>query len=525
MRPSARAIVILLYVVAGACGGSSGGEPPGDDDDETPPWTNATLVEASDEGRVPAGQLGDGTAILPGARLVAPVGRQIEVGGFLLGARVLPGGAQILTTDGSYSDQYLSVIDVASGEIVQRLQFRADEDESLFLGLAVGSDGTIYASGGGSGRIHAYRYDPGSDTPLTPAPSGDIALPAGSYVSGLASAGENRLLAALELPGKVVMIDTTTGAAIGEVAIGNSPHPYDVVVDPSRNEAYVSLWAGGSVAIVDLAGKTPALAAQVAVGKNPEALLLDPPDAPTRLLVTNSDSDTLSVIDLATRLVAGEVSVAPTPMTPRGSAPNHLALSPDGARLYVANAGENCIDVLSTDDFARIGRIPTGWYPTAVAVLPSGGLAVTNAKGLGGGPSSGTSFDFGIMKGTLSILDTPPADAELQTMAQDVADNNQRPTAVGPQVTCPAGEECHWPLPPEAGLPTPIEHVVLVVRENKTYDAVLGDLEGADGDPSLVLFGEQYTPNLHALARGFVNGDNFYANAEASLQGHQWTVF
>jgi YVTN family beta-propeller protein len=514
---------LLLAAIIG-CGDDGGGQDPADagPDAEPPFEVNATLVDAPPDGRLPAGQLGDGTAILPGGRLVTPLGRQVELGGFLLGVRLLPGGAHVITTDGGYYDEYLSVVDLATGTIVQQEPFRENQGGSLFLGLAIRSDGRVFASGGGSDVIVSYDYDAGAALPLTQTET--ITLAPGSYVAGLAFLDDTRLLAGLQVADALAMFESTTGAELGRLTFGNGDEPYDVAVAPARQEAYVSLWGDNSIVIVDVSGPTPTLAAKILVGKNPEALLLDPPASPTRLLVANSDSDSVSVIDLDTRTVIDEVSVAPTPASPRGSAPNHLALSPDGSRLYVANAGENCVDVLSTADFTRIGRFPTAWYPTAVGVLPSGGLVITNAKGLGGGPSDGTHFDYGIMKGTLSILDAEPTEAELAAAEADVAANNDRPRTVGPRVMCPASGECRWPLPPEPGLPTPIRHVVLVVRENKTYDVALGDLEGAEGDPSLVLFGEFYTPNLHALARTFVNGDNYYSNAEASIQGHQWTA-
>ena len=505
----------FVLLAAAACDG-----PP---DGAIPYVVNATLIEAGPEGRVPPGAQPDGTAILPGGRRVTPTGRQVELGGFLLGVRLLPGGAHALTTDGGYYDEFLALVDLASGAVVQKVPFRKDAGEALFLGLAVRADGRVFASGGGSDRIYSYDYDAEATLPLAAAAT--IALPARSYAAGIAFADDTTLLAALQRAGALVLIDTTSGAEIGRVRLGVASAPYDVAVAPTRHQAFVSLWGDRSVAVVDLAGPAPSLIERVPVGKNPEALLLDPPGAPTRLLVASTDSDVVSIIDLATRRVTREVSVAPAgEPARRGSAPNHLAVDPGGDRLYVANAGENCIDVLATDSLTRIGRIPTAWYPTAVAVLPSGGLVVTNAKGLGGGPSMGTGFDYGIMKGTLSIIDPAPDEAALAAGAALVDDNNRRPARVGPRVECPTDRPCRWPLPPEPHLASPIEHVVFIVRENKTYDATLGDLERGDGDPDLVLFGETYTPNLHALARAFALGDNFYSNAEASIQGHQWTA-
>ena len=504
----------VLLLAAAACEAPPAGE--------IPFAINATLVDAPPEGRIPAGVQPDGAAILPGGRRVSPAGRQVELGGFLLGVRLLPGGVHALTTDGGYYDEFLRLVDLTRGTIVQQIPFKKDAGEALFLGLAVRADGRVFASGGGADRIYAYDYDPAAAAPLSPAPP--ISLPVHSYVAGIAFADATTLVAALQRAGNLALIDTTSGETIARVDLGTGSAPYDVAVAAGRREAYVSLWGGHAVAVVDLAAATPHVIARVAVGKNPEALLLDPPSAPRRLLVASTDSDTISVIDLASRRVTRTVSLARGEPTRLGSAPNHLALDPSGSHVYVADAGENCIDVLSTDSFARLGRIPTGWYPTAVAVLPSGGLVVTNAKGMGGGPSGGTSFDYGIMKGTLSVIDPAPGDLELTVDSAVVEENNQRPARVGARVECPEDHPCRWPLPPAPGLESPIQHVVLIVRENKTYDATLGDLERGNGDPDLVLFGERYTPNLHALARTFALGDNFYSNAEASIQGHQWTA-
>ncbi len=519
-----KGIRALLVLSLTACGdGADTGDAGPDALSPPEPWpVTATLVEAGAEGRLPAGKLGSSAAILPGGRMVTPAGAQIEVGGFLLGVRLLPGGPHVVTTDGGYYDEYLTVVDPTTASVVQEEPFRDEDSRGLFLGLALRADGRLFASGGGTNAIYEYGYDPAAAAPL--AKVGEIALLGNVFVSGLAFLDATRLVAAYQLADAVAVIDTTDGSELARADLVNGDEPYDVAVDPVRQEAYVSLWGRSAVAVIDLASSPPDVAAVISTGKNPEALLLYPPAAPTSLLVANSDSDTVSVVDLDLRAVVDSVEVGPAPASPRGSAPNHLAVSPDGARLYVANAGENCLDVFATADWTRAGRIPTAWYPTGVAAQADGSLIVTNAKGLGGGPSSGTGFDYGIMRGTLSLV-PPQTDADLTAGAATVEANNNRPAAVGPHVTCPPAGECRWPLPPMEGFPTPIEHVVLIVRENKTYDATLGDLgTDAEGDPALVLFGEEYTPNLHALARQFTNGDNFYSNAEASIQGHQWTT-
>jgi YVTN family beta-propeller protein len=435
--------------------------------------------------------------------------------------RVLPGGKHMLVSDGGYWDEYLSVVDLSTGTVVQREPFLYADRRALFFGMAVRSDGMIYISGGGTDAVYVYSYDPASTTPLTKVD--EIALNPGAYASGLAFVDDTHLLVGYQSAGAVALYDTSAvgGSEVGSVSLGGDYEPYDIAVDSGRQEAYVSLWGNSAVAVLDVSGTTPTVSTMIPVGKDPEALLLVPPST---LLVANADSDSVSVIDQTTDTVTQSIDVAPTATSKRGTTPNHLAISPDGSLLYVADAGEDCLDVLATSDWHRIGRVPTAHYPTAVATLADGTVYVAEAKGMGYGPST---YE-GLMNGGINLHGTihtfpQPQDGDLVAGAATVDANNQRMASNGGSVTCPATGDCRWPLPPTPGLPTPIQHVVLILRENKTYDANLGDLgTDANGDPTLVEWGENITPNLHALARAFTNGDNFYSNAEASLQGHQW---
>jgi len=514
----------LALLLGVACGGGSATSTPdaasSPDAGPTGFTVNAVLEPAAAEASQPAGRRPDGTALIPGGRRLTPAGEVVEIGGWLLGARVLPGGRHLITTDAAVDDEYLSVVDLATRQVVQRERF--GRDRALFLGLAVRADGDLFVSGGGSDRIYHYRYDPQAPQPLSPA--GEIVLGEGNYVAGLAFVDERRLLAAYQLGSAVALIDTDAidGGEVARLSLG-SDQTYDVVVDATRQEAWISAWNASAVSVVTWDDDSLSLVARVTTGKNPEGMVLWPPAAPEKLLAASSDSDSVTVIDLDSRMPERTLGVAPPERDEFGVVPTALALSADGARLYVVASGDNAVDAYDTTTWTRLGRIPTGWYPTSVVPLADGRLAITSGKGLGAGPVTGTPGDNTIMKGTLALV-APPSVADLDAGETQVEANNLRPGMVGPRVTCPQAGECRYPLPPRPGLPTPIEHVVFVVRENKTYDATLGDLEGANGDARLTTFGERYTPNLHALARAFVNGDNFYSNAEASIQGHHWTV-
>jgi YVTN family beta-propeller protein len=190
-----------------------------------------------------------------------------------------------------------------------------------------------------------------------------------------------------------------------------------------------------------------------------------------------------------------------------------------GERLYVARAADNAVSVLDANTLAPQGAIPVGWYPTSVAVAP-GKLVVLNGKGYGAGPLTAaelaSSSGKAQMNGSASLVDL--ASLDLASLSQQVLANVERPKTLYP-FDCPG-----FPVPTRAGEKSPIEHIVLIVRENKTYDTLLGDLgdKNANGDPSLALYGESVTPNVHALARQFAHHDNFYDDSETSTQGHLW---
>src|SRR5581483_8157564 len=245
------------------------------------------------------------------------------------------------------------------------------------------------------------------------------------------------------------------------------------------------------------------MGAPIVTGKAAEQLVA----ANGKIYVATSDADAIAVIDPQARsMTATGTALDASGLI--GSSPNALAIDAAANRLYVANGGEDAVQAFDLGTMQSLGRIPTGWYPTAVAVLADGTVLIASGKGMGGGPLDSTpGSDF--FAGTLQVVPKPSA-ADLTAGDATVHANLTRPSTLQVALTC-TGTPRAFPLPADRGGPTPIQHVFLVVRENKTYDAVLGDLAGANGKASLVLFGEDNTPNLHALARRFVNFDNFYS--------------
>ncbi|MDB5233857.1 MAG: hypothetical protein JWR44_850, partial [Hymenobacter sp.] len=253
----------------------------------------------------------------------------------------------------------------------------------------------------------------------------------------------------------------------------------------------------------------------------------------SRLFVANANSNSVSVINTRRGQVIETLDTALFPGSPAGSTPDGVALSADGAQLYIANADNNCLAVFDVRDLAAskpLGFVPTGWYPTAVRVAGNQ-LLVANGKGSTSLPNpngpnpvrdvgeKGAGYIGGLLKSSLIRLPLPDA-AALATFSAQVYANTPFTKAREASPDVPAGN----PVPQRVGEKSPIKHVFYIIKENRTYDQVLGDLPAGNGDASLCLFPEKVTPNHHALTREFVLLDNFYVDAEVSADGHNWST-
>jgi YVTN family beta-propeller protein len=524
--------------------------------------SNCTAAAANAESQKPPG--GDArTAILPGGRALTPSGTLFDVGGFPLSIRVLPAaGARpadryVVVSDGAREDEALRIVDLqapgVSGPqhpVVSQSDYPIDApgQPGLLYGMALTADGTrLYVSNGGSDPVDASQpipnhyntvevYDLAGNPPQL-VKNDALTLKLYAYVSTLRD-GSLRIPSgiALSSDGKLLYVacqnDNTLAIVSLDAAdygteIGRADLPgvgaYDVAVDEPSHTAFVSLWGGDSDSATIIDGVVPvdvssprapvAAAAPIETGKAAEAELL----LAGKLYVANADADTLSVVDAASRAV---MTMPATASMILGATPNSVAA--DAERVYLANAGENAVVALDIHTLQIIGRIPTAWYPTAVATRSDGSLVIASARGMGRGPSDG-SPEPPFSAGTLQLVPRP-SDADLAAGDQVVAANLDRPRANTVTLNCPATGEKRFPLPVEDGNQSPIEHVFLVVRENKTYDSLFGDLDGGNGMANLVEFGEDNTPDAHDLARKFVLLDNFYSHAELSIQGHEWTT-
>ena len=320
-----------------------------------------------------------------------------------------------------------------------------------------------------------------------------------------------------------------------------SAEAYTCLLSPDKTELYISLWGGDKVMVYNT--KSNLLTDSIPVGDNPNDLCLSRNGR--YLYVANANDNSVSLIALRERKVVETLNAALYPTRLSGSTSNGVALSDDDKTLYIANADNNCLavfDVSRPGNSISRGFIPTGWYPTCVKVLGNK-LFVSNGKGFSSFPNpkgpnpygkkesvmihQGDSsqpetvqyIGGGLLLGSMSVIPVP-SEKQLSIYSQAVYHNTPYKQQDELTSTGSAGN----PVPNKVGNASPIKHVFYVIKENRTYDQVLGDIKEGNGDTSLVLFGENITPNQHALARDFILLDNFYVDGEVSADGHNWSM-
>ncbi len=464
---------------------------------------------------------------LPTGVYLDPSGCSIPVGNMPLGALATSDGRFVVVSLSGWREQGIEVVDRVAGKVVQRVA-----QPGAFLGLAWSRDGrTLFASGGVADVVYMYAWNPVDAHPATLVDSlvlgrANAKTAESRYPAGIALSNDGRSLYVAEnLSDSLAVVDLATKRVRQCVGVG--PYPYAVVV--ARDCVYASAWGADFVAAFDV-DSTGVLRARhpIDVGRHPSALLLTPDG--TRLFAASASTDRVAVVDTRTTRVVRWLSDAPPGGVAEGSTPNALALSADHARLFVAEADANAVAVFelsaessgdssTTGDDVLVGRIPTEWYPTAV-IAAGDSLCVVNGKGRGTGSnpsgpqpsiplskSDPRGYVLGQLNGTLSVVSTPRAD-EVDELTQRVARANG------------------WDAPPAKRRPhyPPFEHVVYIIKENRTYDQVLGDLPQADGDTTFLFFPRVVSPNHHALAERFGIFDRFFVNSEVSNQGHPWST-
>jgi len=513
----------------------------------------------------PVGKIGPQTYVTPVHQILTPIGIQVDLPGMRPQAIALSPDGRLLATSGK--TQELILIDPETGNIKQREALpsskakpplaatssnilKPDKSGQLsYTGLIFSPDGTRIYLSNVNGDIKVFNVSPTGkvnglysiEMPDADAPLRKRAIPAGLAISKNGS----RLYVALNLSNRLAEIDADSGEILRTWDVGIAP--YDVVL--KGNKAYVSNWGGrrpdsdsltgpagkgtkvrvdsvrhiaseGSVSIVSLTREIDVK--QIVVGLHSSAMALSPNKRYT--VVANAGSDTLSVIDTNTDKVVETILVKPNVSELLGASPNALTFNPKGDRLYVANGTQNAIAVINFDpgESEFIGFIPVGWFPGAITYdATRNQLYVANIKGIGSTlnlkDSQSNEYNSRQYHGTLSLFPVPD-NKELPVLTRQVMDNYRYPL-LKEALRRPRPNKPPRPVPQRAGEPSVFEHVIYIIKENRTYDQVLGDVSQGNGNKSLCIFGENITPNQHKIVKEFVLLDNAYCSGILSADG------
>ena len=490
-------------------------------------------------GQKPAGML------LPNGWTLTPEGKQILVSDLPMNMELSKDGRFLLVTTNGNGEQEVDIIDTTSQQILQTVKI-----PKSWLGLAFAPDGKrFFVSGGDDNEILIFNFADGKaseagkiileskDFHALPYKQRSSARGSGkgetSFPAGIAiSPDGKKLYAAENLNNKIAVVDLATNEVVNRISVGE--YPYDCTISNDGKILYVSNWGARNVAVIDTAKNQ--VVGNIQTGDHPNDLELSRNGK--TLYVANANSNTVSVIDTKQMKEIEAISTVLHPKSPAGSTPNAVALSPDEKTLYVANADNNDVAIVdvSKRGVSKIkGFIPTGWYPASVRASKNGKqIFVANGKGTasaanpnGPQPLPGKSraenpkieYIGSLLKGTISVIDLPNP-AKLTQLTKQTYANSPYTDELLQAARAP---KTGTAIPTRVGEASPIKHVIYVIKENRTYDQVLGDMKEGNGDPNLCLFGEDVTPNHHALAREFVLLDNFYVDAEVSADGHNWS--
>ena len=474
-------------------------------------------------------------------QLLHPAGLSVEFNGRPVDLVLSPDGRTLYVKD----NRGLVVIDATNWAIRQELKFSSGEGSTH--GIVVTRDGSRVFVGTSQDALWEAKVDAAGKLSwgqkiVLPGPGGK----GDSHPGGIAlSADEKQAYVCLSRNNSLGIINLESGTLVKELPVGIAP--FDVVLKSDGKTTFVSNWGGrhpkagektadssgtdtlvdgrtvaasGTVSVVDLEQGQEMI--QIITGLHPSDLELSA-DQRT-LYVANANSDTVSVVDATSLKLMDSVLVRPDPSLPFGSAPNALTLSKDGKTLFVANGGNNAVAVIKLDKKPKLeGFIPTAWYPGGLATDGTS-LFVANVKGLG---SRGTAKDqkgWNSRKhlGTVSKVEIPGAAALQEYTRRANAD------ARVPQILRAwekgGSRKRSVPVPRRMGEPSVFEHVVYIIKENRTYDQVFGDMPQSNADPSLCVFGREVSPNHHALVEQFALLDNYYCNGVLSADGHAWAT-
>jgi YVTN family beta-propeller protein len=481
---------------------------------ETLSWRRAPAGASPEIADLPDLPHTPGTTRLPNGQHIAPVGHALPLPGDMPVRTIFtPDRRYLLVNTAGYHDQTVNVIDLNTNRIVQSVDVGRNwtgmclDPATSVLTLSAGNvKATKSASANEPIFAGALQRFACKDGRLHRLPALD--LPAGAdsaaCVGGIAT-GRHGDLYVVNTPADTVSRLTGAPPTV-QATVKVGYRPYGIALSPDGRQVAVSNWGGESVSLLDPNTLQPQ--ALVKVGSHPNDLVYGPDG---RLYVANAGSNSVSVIRDA--MVVETIKTSLEPTAPVGSTPDALTIAPDGKTLYIANADNNDVAVidLSTPTESRVtGFIPTGWYPSALAVSPDGRrIYIGTAKGLTFRNSGKGQYIGDLLQGHISVVETPDA-KRLAAYTRQVVANLPTPDRTARRA------------PEGIAALHKIKHVLYIIRENRTYDQVFGDLPEGNGDPGLTMFGREVTPNAHALAQQTVLLDNLYCNGEVSEDGHQW---
>jgi len=510
--------------------------------------------------RLKVGLQPDGSIVVPTNQVLRPAGTQVTFPGRPVDCTLAENGRTLVVK----SIQELLFIDTATAKVRQKLPLpkgpKKEAENFSVVGLVALGD-TVYATDADRHVRAARRQADGTYAWIDSIEVLPAKVKGPPHPAGIAAAPDGSLWVTTTRGNSVQRLNRTQGKAIEAVPVGVAPF---AVCCPRPDRCYISNWGGdpprpgdpqslssetpvridartrvandGTVSVLGLVEGRWKQLKTLRVGLHPSGMALAP--GGRLLYVANANSDTVSVIDTRTDAVIETIGCRPAAHLPFGSGSNAVAISPDGKTLYVANGTNNCVaviglaavdskagDVLQAAKESRLlGLIPTGWYPGAVVVSPDGKrLFVANVKGHGSlsGPRAKekgrNSRDH---LGSVSLIDVPDA-SQLARFTEEVNRNNRYALSIA-GLEKPRRDVAPVPVPVRHGEPSVFEHVLYIIKENRTYDQVFGDIKEGDGNAHLCIFDEKVTPNHHKLARDFTLFDNFYCSGILSADGHSW---
>jgi len=559
--------VALVLVLLGAVGLYAVSQSP---QPKTAPGVEP-VIESKPLDRVLPGLRKDGFVQLPNQWSLKPVGRQLELGDFPVNIAMHPTGEFAAVLCAGFKEHEVIVVDLNPDRtrVISRVQI-----DQGFYGLCFSPDGKqLFASGGEFERVEVFDFTQGYLVKSRPI---DVSIGkpnVRAVVGGITfdASGKDLLVAApwadavvrvpVVNPDNKKIIPMVATAAKKEPGKGEPPsppdgrkedkkdekkkdadqpgklkepvfYPYMCIAEAGGKRAFVSLWAKASVAVIDL--EKNEVVETWPTAEHPTEMVLSPKgDA---LYVACANSTKVAVLDPATGKALQTIHCALYPGAPNGNTPNSLALTPDGEMLFVANADANNLSVLNVSDIKNakpLGFIPTGWYPTSVRFNPKDKtIYIANGKGLTSHPNRNgpnpllpraqnvNEYIGQLFTGTLGIVKLPTPETLAVHTKQAYACSPLRDG----NAARAEGVEPGNPIPKKLGDASPIKNVIYIIKENRTYDQVLGDMKEGNGEPELCLFPESVTPNHHKLAREFVLLDNLYVDGEVSADGHEWSM-